>query len=230
MNRTSLTTAATLAIVAGATCSVDAAVVALYDFENNSSGNGGNEFDDSDTALYSVDTDTDSVATRLASDVIDGGGGNAIIGTQFGATGSASGSPNSNFGNADEAGAYFSFTVTPNAGKQISYESLSFYYGTHSNGSGEYGLRYVDGANAEVTVVSTGSDPRFAGVNLYTINLGGFTSSDTVEWRIYLSSSSDTVGQRFDDITLNATVSDIPEPGSLALLGLGGLCLIRRRR
>jgi len=30
----------------------------------------------------------------------------------------------------------------------------------------------------------------------------------------------------FDDITISA----IPEPGSLALLGLGGLCLLGRRR
>jgi hypothetical protein len=36
--------------------------------------------------------------------------------------------------------------------------------------------------------------------------------------------------QDLNDAQLDALVNSIPEPGSLALLGTGGLCLLKRRR
>ena len=74
----------------------------------------------------------------------------------------------------------------------------------------------------------------FSGSNV-TLNLGGVSSGSisvlnsattVTGFRISSEGSSATDGVFFDDIS----ITQVPEPGSLALLGLGGLCLLRRRR
>lgn len=74
---------------------------------------------------------------------------------------------------------------------------------------------------ATVTVDSTGTaaiplnDPAFAGVDLTSIDRIWFTASNAT---------------RAADVAIDNVGFVVPEPTSLALLGLGGLALVRRRR
>ena len=57
-------------------------------------------------------------------------------------------------------------------------------------------------------------------------------AGDSLEVRLYFSDSSTSTTRfhRLDAATVNATVTPVPEPSSAALLGLGALALILRRR
>ena len=59
-------------------------------------------------------------------------------------------------------------------------------------------------------------------------SLGTLVNGASIEFRLYITdnSTSNSRIHRIDDVTVNA----VPEPGSLALFGLGGLMVARRRR
>ena len=61
-------------------------------------------------------------------------------------------------------------------------------------------------------------------------SLGNLSAGASFESRLYFVDDADTADKifRVDNVTVNGDV--VPEPGSLALLGLGGLCVLRRRR
>ena len=67
-------------------------------------------------------------------------------------------------------------------------------------------------------------------VSVDTSGIAGLQGvSGPVEFRIYVTDSiTSGPGHFIDDISVEGVA--VPEPGSLALLGLGGLCLFRRRR
>ena len=58
---------------------------------------------------------------------------------------------------------------------------------------------------------------------------GLFTSDNTGALTVTIEATPDS-GTAFTGVRLNAFVLDVPEPSSLALLGLGGLMIARRRR
>lgn len=58
-----------------------------------------------------------------------------------------------------------------------------------------------------------------------SVTTGDFTWSGTNQNFIYFSSNSTG-----DTLINTITIENVPEPGSLALLGLGGLCMLKRRR
>ena len=141
------------ALVLIADAAANAAIIALYDFEAAGGGNtGGNTFDDGDTALFSVDTDPDTVATRLASTEADGGGANNIFnGTH---DGGASGAPATNWAQqavVNEANAVtISFTTAPTIGTSlVTYESIQAYHASF-DGNGSFKITYAIGAGADV--------------------------------------------------------------------------------
>ena len=79
------------------------------------------------------------------------------------------------------------------------------------------------------------SDPGGGTGTLVTVDLTGLsslTAGDTYDIVLTIFTPTTTEGQNTsaDNLTLNGDITPVPEPGSLALLGLGGLLIVRRRR
>lgn len=221
--------AAIVAIGVWGVAPADAAIIAMFDFE---AGGGGNTFDDSDIGLFSVDTELNTDVTRLDSATVDGGGANNIFNGAH--PGSDSGPPVSNWGEGhlSEANANFvSFTVTPQAGYSVTYESLSAFHGSY-DGSGSFKITYAIGAGADVVALAATAHTAAQGDDLTqaTADFTDFTTSDVVTWKIHIfEAGGNTYGHRLDDITINGTV--IPEPATLALAAVGLLgATLRRKR
>lgn len=69
-----------------------------------------------------------------------------------------------------------------------------------------------------------------SGAKEFTLTEGTYTFTDNAKFRFAFSDSGGSAGPAFiDDIVISGT-PEVPEPGSLALLGLGGLMMIKRRR
>jgi len=138
---------------------------------------------------------------------------------------------------------YWTFTVTNNNGDAWNFTGFTFDAGRSNTGPTSFELRTnAAGDNFTTTLLSgttipngngnannAGSWGNFGGAINVTIGAGA-----TEEFRLYgFNASNATAGTfRIDNVTFTA-VSAIPEPGSAALLGLGGLGAIlfaRRRR
>jgi hypothetical protein len=217
---------------AATACFSNAAVVALYDFEGGGSGN----LFAGQAGLNSADTELNSTATILTTggpQGLDGGGANNIFnGAQ---PGGGSGAPNSNWGNGNntQANANFAqFTITPEPGQQILFESLSLYHGSF-NASGSVRITYSVGGAAEVEALPPLANSAADGqpLTFFSEDFADFTTAETVTWRIYVFGTTDpNIGTRLNDITINGTVTPIPEVSSLLLSVLGLGFLARRRR
>ncbi|MEM6258289.1 MAG: PEP-CTERM sorting domain-containing protein [Planctomycetota bacterium] len=125
-----------------------------------------------------------------------------------------------------DGNAPLAFTVTADAGQTVTIESLTF----DRNGAqaGAYAVFFQLAGQNTSTTVGTGVNSN----SQFVIPLAGgpfvINPGETQSFTINLNSSQLNNRLTLDSIALNGTV--IPEPGSLALLGLGGLCVFRRRR
>ncbi len=159
---------------------------------------------------------------------------------------------NTLFGTLDAAitgNDYFTFTITPDAGKVVSYSDLFLRHTTQANAqpattvftlmSSVSGFTSSDGLD---TIIMTASA---AGANLGsgTFDLSGesalqnVVAGTAVEFRIYAHTTAGEmtrlgIGEAFyqdrDDLTLSGTV--VPEPATVGMLGLGALVAVIARR
>ena len=149
--------------------------------------------------------------------------------------------------NAIPANDYFSFTVAPDAGYEMDLTSLTFDLGYTRIGSFEskqfrtYLLTDIDGFTTggllgydTVDVTVNGGSLQYPNPTA-SISLGGAQFQDltgTVEFRLYIADNTggNDYIHRIDNIGLNGTVSVIPEPATMGLLGIGGLVTMALRR
>ena len=97
-----------------------------------------------------------------------------------------------------------------------------------------YRLYNADGSIISTTglgvVVASATNPISS--DEITVDLSSITLSEGQGVRFYFDGNDDQPGSgqhRFDNIVVNGN-SVVPEPSSLAMLGLGGLAIVSRRR
>ena len=213
-----------LACSAGLTLSASAATIASYDFSSDTSS-------------------SDAEANSTANDF-------AATGGAFGASG-RSGFWTNFFTRDGETtltgNNYVGFTVDIDAGYELDLTALSFNYNSNdANGTiaptatTTFSVRTsADGfasdlsgtysANPDVAN-SNGAAEESASFDLSGASFQNLTGSFEVRIYAELSESSFEFINRYDNALLTGDTALVPEPGSLALLGLGGLCVLRRRR
>ena len=151
------------------------------------------------------------------------------------------------------SGQYWEFSVTADAGFSFDLDTLTFDIGRAGNGTNDWAIRTsVDGFAADVEYRNQGTLGNVTGqtVNFNTFadtgmsgtsgggegafTAGQFDGLSTITIRIAYDDRQGNSGTgsatRMDNWTVNGTVIAVPEPSSTALLGLGGLALILRRR
>jgi hypothetical protein len=136
-------------------------------------------------------------------------------------------------------GVYGGFTLSANAGYTLDLDSITFYawQGGTSVTPRRFFVQYsLDGfaTNTEIVADTTSATgPATAPLTTGNFGLTGLTSNQTVTVRIYdyVNGTAANRNVRFDDIVINGSITGIPEPAGVALLGFGlaGACLRRRR-
>ncbi|MEM1059862.1 MAG: PEP-CTERM sorting domain-containing protein [Verrucomicrobiota bacterium] len=134
---------------------------------------------------------------------------------------------------------YWSFDVDPDSGFTMDLDSITFDLSVANNARPmSYVLRSSLDNFASDIVGTEVVDLAAQGFTLTTLNLPSLDFDDltnSVEFRLYTWSTagggSSGSAWRFDNITLNGTVTVIPEPTSAALVASAfGFLLLRRRK
>ena len=199
-----------LAVLAFA-CAAQAAIIANYTFDGSSAA--------------SSDSEANSIAgTFTASDTTLGfiagtawPGGVAADEATWGTTATSQAGANK----------WWYFTVTPEAGYQITITGLSFLYGGTQAGPKDFGwsigTTYYDAtAFPHTTTVSA--------VGPFNSSVVSVTVSEATTIAIQAWNASSTGNFRVDSVQLSGDVTSIPEPATMGLLGLGALAMVLRRK
>ena len=144
--------------------------------------------------------------------------------------------------NAISSGDYFKLTLAPTAGNSITLSSLSFDVFAATAGPSARQIYlfsdktgFAGGSELFSGGTQSGSplipyNTASAGQN-FSIDLSGNAAfaniTDSVTFRFYTQTPTASQGMAFDDITINGTVSAVPEPSSFVFFGLGILAFLR---
>ena len=216
-----------------------AAVIAQYDFN---------------TDLNASTADANITAGTVTSGAgISGSGesGRSSFSNSLYALASATSTTSISVGTAIAADDYFSVTVGANSGYYMDLDSITLDFGYTRNGVqfGDKDLKayvfssftgFVDagdilGSEVIQTTVDNNSLQYPGGSPSLTVDLSAYSyvwSGGEIEFRIYLADTTNGTAyvHRIDNVTLNGVVAAVPEPSSTALLGLGGLAVLLRRK
>jgi hypothetical protein len=192
-----------------------AAVIAEYNFTSIVAG--------PPQSSASVDTFDDSqvVTSSIVSSGVNLTGGQArLAGNLVGNSESAALTDNK----------YLEFTVTPQSGYQVDLTSLTFDL-LHQSGTANLSVfTSINGFTAGNAAGSASTtSTTYVGQSIDLSALSTQTSAITI--RLYPWDLGNNTNQiRLDNVVLNAEVSPIPEPASLALIAAGGVLMLPRRR
>ena len=107
--------------------------------------------------------------------------------------------------------------------------TISFNY-NFRNGSGTRRLYTAYSDDGGSTWTDLGYKT-YSGSMTYTLDEGTYTFTDNAKFKFSFADSGGAAGPAFvDDILIQGTPDYVPEPSAFALLGLGGLGLLIRRR
>jgi len=198
---------------------------------------------------YTFDNPTGS-ATNPASSIVAGGTSSSDFGVGAGFTGTAQTveyafvsqslglelGVGSDLADAISTNEYFTFSMTINEGVTADLTNLTLDVARSTNGAQDFyvfssitGFTTADVLDSATGVATTGSS---IDVDLSGSEFQGLTN-ETVEFRVYVDNryfnANGGSGTYVDNVTLNGTVA-VPEPSSLALLGLGALTITARRK
>lgn len=199
----------------------DAAVIASTDFDSTTKSAASQTMSD---IVWTGDDLTSVTANSSVTTVANNNAG--YFTTNFGATGFA---PDQNIENEGPWAATFELTF--NAGASGTLTSIVFDYAALTNSGTSQGSNFR-AQNFDITVNGNTYEvqKQTSAVN------GSLTFTDTAALNtgsnLIVITSSEVSGAGYnmgiDNLVFNGDV--VPEPGSLALLGLGGLLMARRRR
>lgn len=123
-------------------------------------------------------------------------------------------------------------TLTIADGYQLDLNSLSF--DAAGDPQHDYELTLVIGSDETVVASANDINPTFGGpITQGPVDLSSFTAlTGTIIFEYRIARDAGTFGSvlGIDDVVLDGTVTLIPEPGALALMGLGGVMLLSRRQ
>ncbi len=127
---------------------------------------------------------------------------------------------------------YFEFTLTPGTGYTFaSLDTLVFDW-ARGGDQGTRGIYAYVSTDGFATSTKIGQQVNSSGTawNIgQSYNIGLTNVTGPVVFRFYSrAEGADNRDMRFDNIVVNGTL--IPEPASLALMGIGGLLMLSRRR
>ena len=208
--------------------SASAATIVSYDFTGGSASQTGGIATGSDTTVGGF-TSGNNGGTGIS-------GSSEVLFARTNSTG-ASTADGDSLADAIANDTYWTFTVTNTTGGDLDLGTLTFnYWATSGFGTfTTYVMSDVDGFTDGDEIGSGSIDApavnSAALQELQTIDissLGTLADTDSIEFRLYIvdASTANNRIHRIDDVTVN----EVPEPGSLALLAIGGLCMVRRRR
>lgn len=223
--------AGALILTAVAAPAVQADVVALYPFTGSS--------------LASTDANAQSAASAIAP------GSGLTDTTRFATVGNPAPALRVNtdetggdtFATAITAGDYFTFTLSPTSGYRFVFQNFTVDLATSAT-TFTTNVRLQASINGaafvNVDTVNNFSNTTFTTQNFdltFGNNVAAIQNGASVLLRVVVFDDANNANAytAFDNITVNATLQQIPEPGTTALLALGattagGMILRRRRR